>query len=741
MRLLSLSAKIGVTLFIFLGVILVSIAPVFYQSGLDNRPFYLSIVVIVSAAIGVWWYLLRLFSTPFQKAITISNNIGTEESEERVELNGFKEAILLGQALDEMQSIVLKRSQELTQQNWMKTQLAQFSVLLQDNSTLGGLLEDAVSFIARNSDASYGAIYVIKQADSSKTPMNRFVCKARYGCDDNQQFNDSHYGIIQQCAKDKQSILLADIPEKSLTLHLSIGEVKLSNVLMHPIIYHEQDVLAVVELGSFHRFTAIQRQLIDQMTQALAGAIKATQLNRTEELLKQTHQQTVEIKKQEERLRSIFDSSISCMVTINSKGIIDTFNHAAEDLFGYSREEVIGKNVKMLMPDIFANNHDQYLKSYQKTGEKKVIGIGREVVAKRKDGTTVPVHLSIGEMTLDGETYYIGTLQDIREQKDAETIIRKQEERLRSIFDNALGSMITIDDKGTVDTFNVAAEKLFGYSREEVIGKNVKMLMPHSFASEHDEYLSAYRQTGHKKVIGIGREVVAQRKDGSTVPVHLSIGEMRLDGKKFFIGTLQDISKQKQAQSLIEKQEERLRSIFDNALSSMITIDERGKVDTFNVAAERLFGYSREEVIGKNVKMLMPHSFASEHDEYLSAYRQTGHKKVIGIGREVVAQRKDGSTVPVHLSIGEMRLDGKKFFIGTLQDISKQKQAQTLIEKQEERLRSIFDNAIGCMITINDRGIVDDFNSASEKLFGYSKDEVVGQNAGQDHEIYFISKM
>ena len=392
------------------------------------------------------------------------------------------------------------------------------------------------------------------------------------------------------------------------------------------------------------------------------------------------------IRKQEERLRSIFDNALGSMITIDEKGTVDTFNVAAEKLFGYSREEVIGKNVKMLMPYSFASEHDEYLSSYQQTGNKKVIGVGREVVAQRKDGSTVPVHLSIGEMRLDGKKFFIGTLQDISQQKQAQSLIKKQGERLRTIFDNAIGCMITIDEHGIVEDFNSASEKLFGYHRDEVIGENVKILMPNSFASEHDEYLSAYRNTGDKKVIGIGREVVAQRKDGSTVPVHLSIGEMHLDGKKFFIGTLQDISQQKQAQTQIKKQEERLRSIFDNAIGCMITINDRGIVDDFNSASEKLFGYKKEEVVGQNVKMLMPKSFAVEHDLYIDAYKNTGIKKIIGSGREVVALSKSGREIPVHLSVGEMNLDGKTYFIGTLQDITQQKAAQNLISEQNNKL-------------------------------------------------------
>ena len=134
--------------------------------------------------------------------------------------------------------------------------------------------------------------------------------------------------------------------------------------------------------------------------------------------------------------------------------------------------------------------------------------------------------------------------------------------------------------------------------------------------------------------------------------------------------------------------ETRLKSIVQTVVEGIITIDECGIVDTFNAAAERLFGYRAEEVIGKNVKMLMPAPYRDQHDGFLAQCLATREKKIIGIGREVVGRRKDGSTFPMHLSVGEMFLGDQRFFTGILHDISDRKEAEARA-LQAERLAAI----------------------------------------------------
>ncbi|HUP39260.1 MAG TPA: PAS domain S-box protein [Vicinamibacterales bacterium] len=124
-----------------------------------------------------------------------------------------------------------------------------------------------------------------------------------------------------------------------------------------------------------------------------------------------------------------------------------------------------------------------------------------------------------------------------------EEALRKSEERLRSIVESAVDAIIVIDDRGNIQAYNPSAERLFGYRIDEVLGRNVNMLMPSPDRERHDGYLHHYLTTGEQKIIGIGREVTARRKDGTTFPVHLSVGEMKsADGRRSFTGILHDLS-------------------------------------------------------------------------------------------------------------------------------------------------------------------------------------------------------
>jgi two-component system sensor kinase FixL len=121
-----------------------------------------------------------------------------------------------------------------------------------------------------------------------------------------------------------------------------------------------------------------------------------------------------------------------------------------------------------------------------------------------------------------------------------------------------------------------------------------------------------------------------------------------------------------------------LAAIFESAVDGIIVIDATGRVEAFNPAAERLFGYTEEEVLGRNVNMLMPPPYREEHDGYLSRYVATGEKHIIGIGREVTGRRKEGTTFPLHLSVGEMHIEGQRKFTGILHDLT----ARVLLEER-----------------------------------------------------------
>ena len=152
---------------------------------------------------------------------------------------------------------------------------------------------------------------------------------------------------------------------------------------------------------------------------------------------------------------------------------------------------------------------------------------------------------------------------------------------------------------------------------------------------------------------------------------------------------LQQMSEQeaKEHGKLMLEQQMKMRSILDSTVDAIITITEKGNIDSFNKAAETMFGYPADFVIGKNVKMLMPDPFAIEHDGYLQNYQETREKKIIGIGREIVAKRIDGSEFPIHLSVSEVTESQPKLFTGIIRDITVRKKADKKLKQTMDELR------------------------------------------------------
>jgi PAS domain S-box-containing protein len=261
----------------------------------------------------------------------------------------------------------------------------------------------------------------------------------------------------------------------------------------------------------------------------------------------------------------------------------------------------------------------------------------------------------------------------------------KGESRLRAVVETAVDGVILIDAQGLIQMFNPACEKLFGYRADEVMGKNVKMLMPSPYREEHDRYLENFHRTGEKKIIDIGREVAGQRKDGSVFPMDLSVGEAKEGDDSIFVGIIHDLSQYQRAEQEIRETAARLKALVETAVDGVIMIDGNGRVLMFNPACEKLFGYEAEEVIGQNVSMLMPRPYREENDTYLSNFHQTGEKKIIGIGREVTGQRKDGSTFPMDISVGEATHgDGESIFVGIIHDLTERKQTEAQLMQAQK---------------------------------------------------------
>ncbi len=253
---------------------------------------------------------------------------------------------------------------------------------------------------------------------------------------------------------------------------------------------------------------------------------------------------------------------------------------------------------------------------------------------------------------------------------------------LEWLLESATDAMFIIDQEGRIVIANPAVERLFGYPRQGLIGKSMEMLLPERYRKTHHFQLGDYFTRPHARAMGTGVELLGLRQDGSEFPLDVSLSPLRTERGLLVMATIHDITRRKQAEEALRESEARMRAIFDTAVDGIVTISERGIIERINPAAGRMFGYSEAEVAGRNVSMLMPAPYREAHDGYLARYLQTGEKKIIGIGREVVGLHKDGTTFPMELAVSETSKGEHRMFTGTVRNISERKQT----EEQRERL-------------------------------------------------------
>jgi len=239
-----------------------------------------------------------------------------------------------------------------------------------------------------------------------------------------------------------------------------------------------------------------------------------------------------------------------------------------------------------------------------------------------------------------------------------------------------MDGLIIIDNKSLIQAFNPAAERIFGHRPEEAIGQNLKVLMAQPFHGEDDSYLTSYLAAADTQVTGVGQEVYGKRRDSSVFPMELGINEMEIAGERMFVAAIRDVSEHREAERHAQEDAARMLAVMNTVLDGLLTIDHEGSIQTFNPASARIFGYQPEEVIGQNVKLLMPQPDRDNHDRYLSSYLSTGTTKMIGGNREVRARHKNGSIFPIELSINEMNVVGKRLFVATARDITERKKAE-----------------------------------------------------------------
>ena len=308
-----------------------------------------------------------------------------------------------------------------------------------------------------------------------------------------------------------------------------------------------------------------------------------------------------------------------------------------------------------------------------------------------------------------------------------------EHELLALMFEQAPGFMTLLSEPGHIfQLTNAAYQRLIG--QRLVIGKSVREALPELEGQGIFELLDRVSETGEPY---IGRKIKVALRNAET-----GIAEERIldfvyqpirakDGRMtsiFVQGT--DVSELSFANAALQLREDHLRSILATVPDAMIVIDEQGFVQSFSTAAEMLFGYKSGEVIGQNVSLLMPSPYREEHDAYLQRYLTTGERRIIGLGRTVTGLRKDGSTFPMELAVGEMHPGTGRFFTGFCRDLTERHRTEARMqEQQQELLHMARFTALGEMASTLAHEInqpltaITNYLKGSRRLLEKSKDE------------------
>lgn len=454
-----------------------------------------------------------------------------------------------------------------------------------------------------------------------------------------------------------------------------------------------------------------------------------------------------EVEAKEQMMNAVLEGCLDAVITINENKEILYWNKAAEKMWGWTREETLGKNIKHFVPDEHKAIHDSYVDANQSTGVNKVIGGKRDIEVQRKDGSRFPATLALTKTESLGRIHYTAFIADMTEQKrleeqaqqDAEEL-KAQEEELRqnmeelaatqeaieaekkimeSTLSQALDAIVTIDNNHNIIFYNDAAIRMFGYSKDEVMGQNVKMIVPTEHQAPHDNYINSNKTTGIDKVVGKSRDLEATRKDGSRFWINLALSRVKTDEGTQYTAFIKDITEQRAAN-------ERINQTLEQAIDAVVSIDGKTKeILFFNKAAENLWGYSREEVLGKNVKMVVPAEIQSSHDQYIDSNIKTGVNKIVGIGRDVEVQKKDGTRFWANLSLSKVEVGNDIIYTAFVKNVNAEKANQLAFDRIIEFIRELSNGNLAATLNVEgiayDEGVqkvVDDLTNLSNNLNG-----------------------
>ncbi len=403
------------------------------------------------------------------------------------------------------------------------------------------------------------------------------------------------------------------------------------------------------------------------------------------------------------KYRGLLEAAPDAMVVVNPGGEIVLLNVQAEKQFGYRRDELVGQQVKNIIPEGFA---ERLIADGTRIAPKRLaqqIGTGIELSGRRKDGSEFPIEIMLSPLESAEGMLVTAAIRDISVRKDAEKHLAQMEGRYRGLLEAAPDAMVVVNPGGEIVLLNVQAEKQFGYRRDELVGQKVKNIIPEGFAERliADGTRAAAEERWRSRSAP-GSSSTGRRKDGSEFPIEIMLSPLESAEGTLVTAAIRDISVRKDAEKHLAQMEGRYRGLLEAAPDAMVVVNPGGEIVLLNVQAEKQFGYRRDELVGQKVKNIIPEGFAERLiADGTCAPPQTPWRSRSAPGSSSSGRRKDGSEFPIEIMLSPLESAEGILVTAAIRDISVRKDAEKHLAQMEGRYRGLLEAAPDAMVVVN----------------------------------------